>query len=476
MEEKEMNIEETEVNELEELKKSLLAEKKDIFAEMTTEKIEAAYEYAEGYMQFLDNGKTERECVYEAVKMLEKDGFKPYKLGMKVAAGEKYYYNNRAKSFVAFVVGTESIENGVYFTASHIDSPRIDLKQHPLYESEGIGYLKTHYYGGIKKYQWTAIPLALHGAVTKKNGETVDVCIGEDPKDPVFYISDLLPHLASKQMSKTLSEGIGGEQLNLISGSRPYGDKAEKDAVKLHVMKLLNDKYGIVESDFLSAELSAVPAFTARDVGLDRSLIASYGHDDRVCAYPSLTALTEVEAPKHTIMAVLADKEEIGSEGNTGMQSAVYFDIIAELAKSFGVSDAVVRANSKCLSSDVNAAFDPNFPEPMEKMNSCYVNGGVVITKYTGARGKSGSNDASAEFCGYVRGFLDEAGVIWQTGELGKVDAGGGGTVAKYIASKNVDVIDLGVPVLSMHSPYELVSKLDVYMTHLAIKAFFEVE
>ena len=239
-------------------------------------------------------------------------------------------------------------------------------------------------------------------------------------------------------------------------------------------MKLLNDKYGMVEADFLSAELSAVPAFTARDVGLDRSLIASYGHDDRVCSYPSLTALIDVKAPVHTVMAVLADKEEIGSEGNTGMQSQVYFDIIAELAASFGVSDAIVRANSKCLSSDVNAAFDPNFPEPMEKMNSWYINGGVVITKYTGARGKSGSNDASAEFCGYVRNLLDDAGVVWQTGELGKVDAGGGGTVAKYIASKNIDVIDLGVPVLSMHSPYELVSKVDVYMTHLAIKAFFE--
>ena len=479
MEEKEMNLEETEVKEenaIDALKKELLAEKKDIFAEMTTEKIEAAYEYAEGYKRFLDKGKTERECVYEAEIMLMAEGFQPYTFGMDVHAGEKYYYNNREKSLVAFVVGTEDIENGVYFTASHIDSPRIDLKQHPLYEADGIGYLKTHYYGGIKKYQWTAIPLALHGAVTKRNGETVNVIIGEDPTDPIFYISDLLPHLASKQMSKTLAEGIGGEQLNLISGARPYGDAAEKDAVKLNIMKLLNDKYGIIEADFLSAELSAVPAFTARDVGLDRSLVASYGHDDRVCAYPSLTALIEAENPVHTIMAVLADKEEIGSEGNTGMQSAIYFDIIAEIAKSLGASDALVRANSKCLSSDVNAAFDPNFPEPMEKMNSCYVNGGVVITKYTGARGKSGSNDASAEFCGYVRNLLDEAGVIWQTGELGKVDAGGGGTVAKYIASKNVDVIDLGVPVLSMHSPYELVSKLDVYMTHLAIKAFYEVK
>ena len=468
-------MEKTEIKtELESLKKELLSTKKNTYATLSADELCAAYDYAKGYMSYLDAGKTERECVSESQKMLEKEGFKPYTFGMKVSAGEKYYYNNRAKSFIAFVVGSESIENGVYFTASHIDSPRIDLKQHPLYENEGIGYLKTHYYGGIKKYQWTAIPLALHGAVTKKNGETIDIVIGEDANDPIFYISDLLPHLAADQMKRSLGDGISGEQLNLIAGSRPFGDIAEKDAVKLNVMKLLNDKYGIIEEDFLSAELSAVPAFTSRDVGLDRSLIASYGHDDRVCAYPSLTALMEMNAPKHTVMAVLADKEEIGSEGNTGMQCEVYFDIIADLANTFGVSDIVVRANSKCLSSDVNAGFDPNFPEPMERNNCCYLNHGVVITKYTGARGKSGSNDASAEFCGYVRQLLDDAGVIWQTGELGKVDAGGGGTVAKYIASKNIDVIDLGVPVLSMHAPYELVSKTDVYMTHKAIKAFFE--
>ena len=406
-----MNIEETEVNELDELKKSLLAEKKDIFAEMTTEKIDAAYEYAKGYMQFLDNGKTERECVCEAEKMLAAEGFKPYTFGMKVAAGEKYYYNNRAKSFVAFVVGSESIENGVYFTASHIDSPRIDLKQHPLYESEGIGYLKTHYYGGIKKYQWTAIPLALHGAITKADGETVNIVLGEDDSDPVFYIDDLLPHLAGDQMKRSLADGISGEQLNLLSGSRPF-EKNLPEGVKLNIMKLLNDKYGIVESDFMSAEISAVPAFKARDIGLDRSLIGSYGHDDRVCAYPSLTALMAVKNPVHTTMAVLADKEEIGSEGNAGMQSIVYFDIIADLAKTLGVSDIVVRANSKCLSSDVNAAFDPNFPEVNERRNACFVNNGVVLTKYTGARGKSGSNDASAEFTGWVRNMLDKAGVI----------------------------------------------------------------
>jgi aspartyl aminopeptidase len=307
----------------------------------------------------------------------------------------------------------------------------------------------------------------------KADGTVVDIVVGEDETDPVFYIDDLLPHLAANQMSKPAKDVIAGEQLNILSGSRPF-EKDLSEGVKLNILKILNDKYGITESDFLSAEISAVPTFKARDIGFDRSLIGSYGHDDRVCAYPSLTALMAVKDPKHTIMAVLADKEEVGSDGNTGMQSAAYFDIITDLARTFGVSDIVVRANSKCLSSDVNAAFDPNFPEPMEKMNSCYINGGVVITKYTGARGKSGSNDASAEFCGYVRNLLDDAGVVWQTGELGKVDAGGGGTVAKYIASKNIDVIDLGVPVLSMHSPYELVSKVDVYMTHLAIKAFFE--
>ncbi|MGN1095869.1 MAG: aminopeptidase [Eubacteriales bacterium] len=457
--------------ETEELKKALLSEQKNTFSVLDEEGVKSSYDYAKGYMRFLDNGKTERECVNEAEKMLEENGFVPYTFGKKVAAGEKYYYNNRGKSLVAFIVGSESIENGVYFTASHIDSPRVDLKQHPLYEDTGIGYLKTHYYGGIKKYQWTTIPLALHGVVTKKDGTNIDIVIGEDQSDPIFYISDLLPHLAGEQMKKTLAEGITGEQLNLIAGSRPFDGE---DTVKLNIMKLLNDKYGIVEDDFLSAELCAVPAYPAREVGLDRSMIASYGHDDRVCAYPSLTALISENSPKHTVMAVLADKEEIGSEGNTGMQSAVYFDIIAELAKSMGACDAVVRANSKCLSSDVNAAFDPNFPSPMEKNNSSYINNGVVITKFTGARGKSGSNDASAEFCAYVRRVLDDAGVVWQTGELGKVDAGGGGTVAKFIASKNVDVIDLGVPVLSMHAPYEVVAKNDVYMTHLAIKAFFE--
>ena len=454
------------------LKEQLFYKVKNTYHELTEQDIDAAYAYAENYKKYLDAGKIERECVKESIKMLEAEGFVPYTFGMPVAAGGKYYYNNRGKGLSAFVIGTESIENGVYFAASHIDSPRVDLKAHPLYEMDGLGYLKTHYYGGIKKYQWTAIPLALHGSVVKEDGTVIDIVIGEDDSDPVFYIDDLLPHLAADQMKKPLKDGISGEQLNILSGSRPI-EKNFPDAVKLNIMKILYDKYGITESDFLSAELSAVPAFKARDIGFDRSLIGSYGHDDRVCAYPSLTALLEVKDPKHTIMAVLADKEEVGSDGNTGMQSVLYFDIINDLARTFGVSDIVVRANSKCLSSDVNAAFDPNFPEVSEKRNSCFINNGVVITKYTGSKGKSGTNDASAEFAAYVRNFLNENGVIWQTSELGKIDQGGGGTVAKYIARHNIEVIDLGVPVLSMHAPYEVVSKTDVYMVHKALVAFF---
>lgn len=455
------------------LKEELFFKAKNTYEALSEEEITAAYDYAAGYMKFLNGGKTERECVRETVALLEAEGFVPYTFGMKVVPGGKYYYNNRGKSLSAFVLGTESLANGVYFSAAHIDSPRVDLKQHPLYEAEGLGFLKTHYYGGIKKYQWTTIPLALHGVVTRADGTTVDIVIGEDDADPIFYIDDLLPHLAGDQMRKSLADGINGEQLNLLSGSRPF-EKGLPEAVKLNILKHLNDKYGITEADLMSAELCAVPAYKARDIGFDRSLIGSYGHDDRVCAYPSITALMAAKNPVHTIMAVLADKEEIGSEGNSGMQSAVYFDIIADLAATLGVSDIVVRSNSKCLSSDVNAAFDPNFPEVNERRNACFINGGVVITKFTGARGKSGSNDASAEFTGYVRNILDAAGVVWQTSELGKVDQGGGGTVAKFIAEKNVDVIDLGVPVISMHAPYEVVSKTDVYMTHKAIEAFFK--
>lgn len=456
-----------------ELAEKLLYKSENAYNTMSDDDIKSAYDYCNGYKKFLDAGKTERECVTSAIEMLKADGFVPYDLGDKVEIGGKYYYNNHKKSLAAFIVGTADIKDGVLISAAHIDSPRTDLKQHPVYEADGMCFFKTHYYGGIKKYQWTTIPLALHGVITKADGETIDFCVGEDDNDPVFYIDDLLPHLAGDQMRKSLGDGISGEQLNILVGSRPFAEKTS-EAVKLNILNILNEKYGITEADFMSAEICAVPAVKARDVGFDRSLIAAYGHDDRVCAYPSLTALMSVQNPVHTSIAILADKEEIGSEGNTGMQCQVYFDIIASLAKVFGADEAIVRANSKCLSADVNAAFDPNFPEVIERRNGCFINKGVVVTKFTGARGKSGSNDASAEYVGFVRNMLDKAGVIWQTAELGKVDQGGGGTVAKYIAQKNVDTIDIGVPVLSMHAPYEVVAKTDVYMTHKAIEAFFK--
>ena len=464
--------EKKEKSEVELKKEELCYTAKNAFETLSDKDIEDAYAYCEDYKKYLDKGKTERECVNGAIEMLVSAGFVPYSFGDTVKSGGKYYYNNRGKSLVAFVMGSESLAKGINISAAHIDSPRVDLKQHPLYEADGMGFLKTHYYGGIKKYQWTTIPLALHGVVTKADGTTVDFCVGEDDNDPVFYIDDLLVHLAGDQMRRSLADGITGEQLNILVGSRPYKDKTS-EAVKLNILSILNEKYGITEADFMSAEICGVPAVKARDVGFDRSLIAAYGHDDRVCSYPSITALIAVNDPKHTTMAILADKEEIGSEGNSGMQCQVYFDIIEALAASQGVSDAVVRANSKCLSADVNAAFDPNFPEVIEKRNGCFINKGVVITKFTGTRGKSGSNDASAEYMGYVRNLLDGAKVVWQTAELGKVDQGGGGTVAKYIAQKNVDTIDIGVPVLSMHAPCEVVAKTDVYMTYKALEAFF---
>ena len=360
--------------------------------------------------------------------------------------------------------------------ASHIDSPRLDFKQVPLYESDGVALGKTHYYGGIKKYQWTTIPLALHGAVVLGDGSKVEVKIGEDEGDPVFYISDLLPHLSQKQNTKTLAEAFSGEDLNIWLGNIPYtaakedGDKT----VKENLLHILNEKYGIKEEDFLSAELSLVPAFKARDIGFDRALIGAYGHDDRVCSYPAFSALFDTETDGKTVMVVLADKEEIGSEGTTGMQCAIFTDLIDAIAYSFDTTSAVIRANSKCLSADVNAAYDPNFKDVNEPMNSTYVSCGAGLTKFTGARGKSGSNDASAEFMAEVRKMFNDEGVIWQTGELGKVDQGGGGTVAKYIAKMNIDTVDIGVAVVSMHAPYEVISKADVYEMYLACKAFMK--
>ena len=457
-----------------ELKKNLEYKNKSAFDSISEDELEKSFAYAECYKLFLDCAKTEREAVKYAVEMAKKKGYTEYRMGDEITVGGKYYYNNRGKMLIMFKVGNDDLENGVYITAAHIDSPRIDLKQNPLYEDSGLGLFKTHYYGGIKKYQWTAVPLSLHGVVIKKDGQSVDICIGEDDDEPIFYISDLLPHLAKDQMSKSLSEGITGEGLNIIVGSEPYREEETEGAIRLNLLRILNEKYGICEEDFLSAELCAVPAMKARDIGLDRSLIAGYGHDDRVCAYPAVTALLDNTNDGKTSFVILADKEETGSDGVSGMQSEVFIDILHELCDSLGANYRVVKANSKCLSADVNAAFDPNFPEVLERKNASYVNCGVVISKFTGSRGKSSTSDATSEFTAYVRNLFNENGVCWQMAELGKVDQGGGGTVAKYIANRNIDTLDVGVPVISMHAPYEAISKLDLYMTYKAFSAFME--
>jgi len=456
-----------------EMMEKLSYKRKNVFEEASAEKIKAIYDYSEGYMDYLDAAKTEREAVNASIALAKKNGYTEYKLGEKVAVGDKKYYNNRGKSLVLFKVGKGDIEaDGIRILASHIDSPRLDLKQVPMYEDSGMAFLKTHYYGGIKKYQWTALPLSLHGVVAKADGEVVDVNIGDDPRDPVFYINDLLPHLAQKQVTEALGTAIAGETLNILIGGLPYDDKDVTDRIKLTALSYLNDKYGITEEDFLSAELSLVPAYGARNVGFDGALIAAYGHDDRVCSYPALTALLDCDTDNHTVMVVLADKEEVGSMGVTGMQSDLLIDIIEEISISLGKNSRMVRAASKCLSADVSAAYDPNFSDVYEKRNSAFISCGTVMSKYTGARGKSGTSDASAELVGFVRKIFAENGVIWQTGELGKVDAGGGGTVAMYIANHNIDTVDLGVPVISMHAPYEVVSKADVYSAYEAFLAF----
>jgi aspartyl aminopeptidase len=456
--------------ETKELKEQLFYKKASVYEKASPEAIDAAYDFAVDYMKYLDDAKTEREAVDASIIIAEAAGFKPYSIGQKLNVGDKCYYNNRGKNLFLFTIGSENLEEGIRISAAHIDSPRIDLKQVPLYEDEGMSFFKTHYYGGIRKYQWLATPLAIHGVVVKADGTSVNVVIGEDESDPVLYINDLLPHLAHGMDSKPVGSFIDGEKLNVLAGSRPYGD--EDNAVKLNTMRILNEKYGIVEEDFLTAELSIVPAQKARDVGLDRSLIGAYGHDDRVCAYPALKAIIDCADSKHTLMCILADKEETGSDGNTGMQCDFMLDLIDEIALSCGANPRIVRANSKCLSADVSAAYDPNFAEVFEKRNSALLSHGVVLTKYTGSRGKGGTNDANAEFVGFVRQAMAEYGVIWQSGELGRVDVGGGGTVAKFISKHNIDVVDLGVPVIAMHAPFEVISKVDLYESYRAFCAF----
>lgn len=446
--------------------------KKNFYKDCTPEDVSAAYEYCKGYVNYLDESKTEREAVKYSVTLAEANGYKPYTFGMEIKAGDKYYYNNRSRSLFLFRVGSEDINNGIRILASHIDSPRLDFKQMPIYEDGGFCFAKTRYYGGVRKYQWVALPLALHGVIVKRDGEVVDVKIGDEETDPVFYINDLLPHLAQEQSKKPLSTAIPAESLNILLGSRPIENNEDGNAIKMNILSLINEKYGTTEEDFLSADIFVVPAGKARDVGFDRSLISAYGHDDKVCAYPSLTALFESDDSEHTIMVVLADKEEIGSEGNTGMKSELFTDIMQSICESLGGNYFAMKANSKCLSADVTACFDPNFAECYDSKNVTRINCGVAMSKYTGHGGKSGTNDAPAEYVAWIRKIMAENNVLWQTGDMGRNDLGGGGTVAKYIAEHNIETVDLGVPVISMHAPYEVVSKADVYSAHKAFLAF----
>ena len=458
---------------MKERKEKLFSTAKNGYDRISQQDLAAMEEYCVAYRDYLDHGKTERECALQAMKLAEANGFVAYRRGMALKAGDKVYVCNRSKSVMLAVIGSKSLAEGAYITAAHIDAPRLDLKPSPLYEDSEMAYFKTHYYGGIRKYQWVTVPLELRGAIALKDGTVVDVVLGEGD-EPKFIINDLLPHLGGEQGKKPLSEAISAETLNILVGSHPVGERGESDRVKLHVMEKLNEKYGITEDDFISAELEAVPASLSCDIGLDASLIAAYGHDDRVCGYAGLKALFDIEAPQHTAVCVLADKEEVGSMGVTGMQSAAFDTFMHDLCDSQGVLLRECFENSFCLSADVTAAYDPNFAEVYEKRNSALVNYGVGLSKYTGARGKSGSSDATAETVALVRRVLDDADVIWQMAELGKTDAGGGGTVAQFMANRNIATLDAGVPVLSMHAPVETVSKLDCYMTYKACKAIYE--
>ena len=464
-------------DDIKELKKKLLSTKKNGYDYVDEGYETAMNAYCEGYKAFLDAGKTERLCALEAIRMAEGAGYRPYVRGMEVKSGDKLYVSNRGKGVMLAHIGEKSLAEGAQIAAAHIDSPRLDLKPNPLYEEAEMAFFKTHYYGGIRKYQWVAMPMELHGVVAMKDGSTVTVNIGGEMGDPKLVITDLLPHLGAEQSKKPLASAIPGETLNLLLGSRPIGDEEDSGRVKLAVMKLLYEKYGITEDDFNSAELEAVPAQNACDIGLDRSMIGAYGHDDRVCAYASLKALLDLpKTPAKTAVCILADKEEIGSDGVTGMQSAAFDTFMEDLCDAQGVALRVCYEKSFCLSADVTAAYDPDFAEVYEKRNSAFVNYGIGLCKYTGARGKSGASDADAETVAYIRSLFDEANVIWQIAELGKVDAGGGGTVAMYMANRNITTLDAGVPVLSMHAPFETVSKLDCYETYKGVKAVYQAK
>ena len=443
----------------------LMYSPKNAYEVLSAEEINEAQEYCEGYKKFLNNGKTERECVKYAINLAKENGFVEFIDGKKYNAGDKVYVNQKNKSAIFAVIGKESPEKGFNITAGNIDSPRLDIRPNPLYEDGNMAYFKTHYYGGIRKYQWTAIPLSLIGVICKKDGTTVEVNIGEDENDPVFYITDLLPHLAKD------AKPIHAEDLNIVIGSIPENDEKE-GKIKNAIMKLLNEKYGINECDFQTAELEAVPAAKAQDVGFDRSLIASYGHDDRICSYPALSSLLTLDIPEKTCVAVLVDKEEIGSAGITGMRSAFITDFL--LALCDGSNARIAFKNSAAISADVSAAFDPTFAGVYEKRNSAFINCGPSICKYTGHGGKAGASDACPEFIAKLAGIFDKNEILYQFCELGRIDQGGGGTVAQYIADRNIEVVDIGVAMLSMHAPYELASKTDIYMMHKLCKAFYE--
>lgn len=461
----------------EKLSDKLFNKKENGWEKIETREKEAIFTFSNGYINFLNKSKTEREAIKTSRKIAEENGFRDISTYESLKAGDKVYFINRDKSMYLAIIGENKIEEGMHIIGSHVDSPRLDLKPNPLYEDSGFAYFKTHYYGGIKKYQWTTIPLSIHGVIVKANGEKMEVNIGEDENDPIFTITDLLPHLAMEQMEKKLKNGISGEDLNLLIGSIPYNDEKETEKIKLNIMNILNQKYGMTEKDFLSSEIELVPAFKARSLGFDESMVASYGQDDRVCAYTSLIAMMHLENVKNTAVCILSDKEEIGSMGNTGMESHMFDYFISELLNKTGENRPnlleKVFCYSKMLSSDVDAGYDPIYASVSEKNNSAFLGRGVGLNKYTGARGKSGASDANAEYVAWIRSLLEKNDIRYQISELGKVDVGGGGTIAYILADKGVDVIDCGVPVLSMHAPYEVTSKYDIYSAFKTYRAFW---
>ena len=451
--------------------KELLYKNKTV-ADQQPDAIAEANVFCEGYKAFLNAAKTEREAAAYSEQLLKEAGYKPFVPGMALNAGDKVYLINRGKCVLAATIGERSMAEGFHLNIAHIDSPRLDLRPVPLFEKDGLAYFRTHYYGGIRKYQWPTIPLALHGVVCREDGTTVTITIGENDDDPVFTITDLLPHLGREQNQKKLPDAITAENLNVVLGSLPIADADAENRIKLSILGLLNEKYGITERDFVTAEIEVVPAFKARDVGLDRSMIGAYGHDDRVDAYPALMAEIEVKHPAHTTVCILTDKEEVGSDGVTGMNSMYAYHFLQQLCAATGVDSITAFQASKCLSADVTAAYDPSFAEAFEPDNGTYAGRGVAIYKYTGAGGKSSTSDANAELVSYLTRLMNKNGVVWQIGEMGRLDLGGGGTIAKYVANRDIDTIDIGVPVLAMHSPFEVVSKADVYMAYRTFQAF----